>query len=92
MIVRMYRAAVNATRDRIYITRASKRNLSDLDSAYYRKLRASSGPSVHKPKRIIKSWIRAYNHQMERAMWIAKIEQPFKKNSVAKRIIEAIFH
>lgn len=92
MIVRMCNAAINATRDRIFIKNASKRNLSGSDLAYYNILKAQSGPSVHKPSRIIKSWIRAYNHEMEKSKWIAQMELPFRQKSTVRKIINSIFH
>ena len=92
MLVEMYTAAVNATRDRIFISKASKRNLSEADLAYYKILKAQSGPSVHKPKRVIKSWLRAYNHQIEKCKWISQIEQPFKQKSTIRKIVGSFFH
>ena len=92
MLVRMYKAAISATQDRIYITRRASKKMSPSELLYYKKLKAQSGPSVHKPNRIIKSWIRAYNHQIERAKWISQIEQPFKQKSITRKIINSFFH
>ena len=87
-----YDAALNATKDRITITKGAKKQLTGTDLRYYNKLKSISGPSVHKPNRIVKSWIRAYNHQIEREKWIARLQQPFKTPSIARKIIGSIFH
>lgn len=87
-----YDAALNATRDRITITKGAKKKLTGTDLRYYSKLKSISGPSVHNPNKVVKSWIKAYRHQIERAKWIKQMEQPFKSPGVVSKIISSIFH
>jgi hypothetical protein len=91
MLVRMYNAAIRATRDRIIISQGARSRLSGADLEYYNILKSQSGPSVHKPKRIIKSWFKAYNHQMQQAKWINQIEKPFKRKNVVGKLLSSIF-
>ena len=45
-----------------------------------------SGPSVHNPIKVVKSWYKAYNENLKRLKLIEDLNKPFKKPSIIKQI------
>jgi hypothetical protein len=79
-IEKMYNSAIGAFYDRLYISRG-KKNISRIDLNYYNILERQSGPSVHGPINVMKSWYKAYLHNMDRYDMIERLQKPFHKKS-----------
>lgn len=89
MIVnRMFTAAIGATQDRRLITRVAKGTADPIDLHFAKTLEKVSGPSVHAPKAVVKSWYKAYVDNIKRLKRIEIINRPFEKKSA----ISKIFH
>lgn len=89
-IGRMINAAITATRDRRYITRASKKDLTGVDLKFYTSLKEHTGESVHNPIQVIKNWKRAYNKNLQTINLIESLNAPFKKTSKLSRIFHRL--
>lgn len=90
-IVRIYNAVVNATVERRFISKTkNNKNINDIEKTYYKSLINVSGPSVHKPKKVINSWIKAYKHQIERQKMIEQANKPFKKQNLMSQIFNRL--
>ena len=80
-VMRTINATINAVQDRVTITKKAGRNLQGLEKSYYQKLVTISGPSVHKPNKVLKSFLKAYKHQIEKLKIKEQLDAPFKHNS-----------
>ena len=89
---RIVTSAIDATRDRIYVTRAEKRHLEGIDRIYADKLIEASGPSVHNIRKIAKNWQLAYKHNFERKTTIELLENQLKKPTILTRIFSRLTH
>lgn len=89
-INKMINAAITATRDRRYITRASKKELTGLDLKFYTSLKEHTGESVHNPIQVIKNWKRAYNKNLQTINLVEDLNKPFKKPSIIKQIFHRL--
>jgi len=81
-IQRMLNSAIEATRERRFISKAPNRNLDRLDRMYLDRLVEISGPSVHSVNKIIKNWKRAYDYNMAKDEYITAMKNQFKKNRI----------
>ncbi len=89
-IQRTINAAIGATKDRRDITCGSKQKLEGIDLQIYKGLTDTSGPSVHNPIKVMKSWYRAYNSNIKKYKEIEELNKPFKKPSIIKQIFHRI--
>lgn len=80
-IIRPINAAYRAIQDRATITMRSGKQLEGTNKAYYDKLVEISGPSVHKPSRVLKSFIKAYKHQNKKLKQLEEWKAPFRETS-----------
>ena len=87
-IQRTINAIIGATQDRRNITRDSKRKLDGIELRCFKTMESISGPSVHNPVKVVKSWYKAYNENIKRLKLIEDLNKPFKKPS----LIRQIFH
>ena len=85
-IQRTINAIIGATKDRRDISRSSKIKLDPMEQRYYQRLENISGPSVHNPIKVVKSWYKAYNENVKRLKLIEDLNKPFKKPSIIKQI------
>ena len=85
IIQRIYNAAIGATYDRAQITKDSKhvKKLDKIEFDCFNKKRATSGPSVHNPIKIAKSWKLAFLENIKTGI-LAKTKQIVK--DIAKTI------
>lgn len=87
-------AAINATKDRAEITKLAYMkhfsNLSPIQKDYFELLKSVSGPSVHKPKAIIKNWVKAYHDNLSRQKLVDSLNAPFKKTPIINKVINKI--
>lgn len=95
IIQRIYNAAIGATYDRAQITKDAKhvRKLDKIEFDCYKKMRATSGPSVHNPIKIAKNWKLAFLENLKRQKMIEDLNAPFKKVGVfakTKQIVKDI--
>lgn len=95
IIQRIYNAAIGATYDRAQITKDSKhvKKLDKIEFDCFNKKRATSGPSVHNPIKIAKSWRLAFLENMKRQKMIEDLNAPFEKTGVlskTKQIVKDI--
>ena len=72
-------AAVNATKDRIYINRYSKGKI-DEPELLYNSLVKKSGPPAKTIKTMFQSWLKAYQANIQRSKLIEDINNCFKAN------------
>ena len=95
-ITRTVNATIGAIKDRATITLHSEKRLQGIDREYYKKLVEVSGPSVHKPKKVLASFVKAYRHQVERLKIQEQLNAPFKQDSVvmanAKTLLKGIIN
>lgn len=91
-IERIINAAIGATLDRRDVTVLSKnlKNLSQEKCTSYKILSEKSGPSVHNPVKVIKSWVRAYHANIERQKMIECLNAPFKHETLANKIVTKV--
>ena len=93
-VMRTINATINAVQDRATITRKSGKELQGLEKSYYQKLVTISGPSVHKPNKVLKSFVKAYQHQVEKLKIKEQLDAPFKHDSTvianAKKLLKGI--
>ena len=87
-INRIFTAAIGATQDRRLITRAAKGTTDPLELQFAKTLEKVSGPSVHAPKAVVKSWYKAYVDNVKRLKRVEIINRPFERKSA----ISKIFH
>lgn len=87
-INRIFTAAIGATQDRHLITRAAKGTTDPLELQFAKTLEKVSGPSVHAPKAVVKSWYKAYVDNVKRLKRVEIINRPFERKSA----ISKIFH
>ena len=87
-IQRTINAIIGATKDRRDIRRGAKHKLEGVDLQFYNELKSTSGPSVHNPVKVAKSWYKAYNENIKKLKLIEELNKPFKKPS----LINQIFH
>lgn len=85
-IMRTINAAIGATKDRKFISKAAKGKIAPNEKHYCQLLMETSGPSVHAPNKVIKSWIKAYQENVQRIKNIEAINKPFEKHSTMSRI------
>ena len=90
MIVRSIEAAYGAFLDRKAVTLMHHKSLNGIDLQYYNKLVETSGPSVHKPNKVIKSFIKAYKHQVAKLKMEESINAQFATPSTTKKIAKAL--
>ena len=88
MINKIFTAAIGATQDRRLITRVAKGTADPLELQFAKTLEKVSGPSVHAPKAIVKSWYKAYVDNVKRLKRVEIINRPFERKSA----ISKIFH
>lgn len=81
IITRSVKAAYGAFLDRKAVTTMNRKSLKGIDLQYYNKLVETSGPSVHRPNRVVKSFIKAYKHQVAKLTELEKLNRPFKTTS-----------
>lgn len=86
---RIVSSGICAVKDRRYITVNSKRvdKLDRCDSRYLRHLIEVSGPSVHSPKKVMQSFMRAYHNNMARLQMIDELQRPFREKSFIRKIL-----
>ena len=80
-VMRTINATYRAIQDRATITQGSGRQLEGTKKAYYERLVQISGPSVHKPNKILKSLIKAYKHQKQKLIELEELNAPFREPS-----------
>ena len=85
-IQRTINAIIGATKDRRNITRDSKRKLEGIELRCFKTMENISGPSVHNPIKVVKSWYKAYKEYVKRLKLIEDLNKPFKKPSIIKQI------
>lgn len=91
-IDRIINAAITATRDRRYITRAAKRKLTGVELRYYTSLKEHTGESVHNPIKVIQNWYKAYDKNLKTIKLVEDLNKPFKKPSIINQIFHRITH
>lgn len=87
-IGRMINAAIGATKDRYYVTRGARKNLTGIDLRYYKSLKQETGASVHNPIKVIKNWQKAYHKNIAQLKILENLNKPFEHPST----ISKIFH
>lgn len=85
-------AAIGATLDRRFISKASKAKLDRVDLQYYKKLEQVSGPSVHNPVKVLRNWNLAFKDNLKRQRYIESMNVPFKQKSNISTGLNRIFH
>lgn len=90
-IQRTIAAARCAVADRILITKGAKGKVDPEQLNYYKLLEAVSGPSVHHPAAVVKSWYKAYLHNVERIKNAEAIMNMGKPEPLFIRIIKELF-
>lgn len=91
-VMRTVNAAICATQDRRLISKAAKGKIPPERKWFCQALERYSGPSVHAPNKVVKSWIKAYQHNIERIKMIEELNKPFETPSIASRIYHRLTH
>lgn len=89
-IEKVYVALVGAAADRRVVTKGAKGKLNKEDELFYKNLCKETGNSTRNPVKVVKSFRRAYNINMERMNTIEQLNAPFRKPSLLTRIVKAL--
>lgn len=90
-IGRIYNAALSATHDRYFITKASrKKKLSTIDQNLKAYVEQTSGPSTNNVIEAAKRWGKAYKTGVQRIKKTERIENQFKTPSIISEIVSFI--
>lgn len=95
-VTRTINATYRAIQDRAMVTMNSGRRLNEIDKRYYDKMVQISGPSVHKPNKVLKSLIKAYKHQKQKLIELEELNAPFREPyplvSDAKALLKGVIN
>ena len=88
---RIYSAALSATYDRYFITKASKKQkLDSVETNLRNYVERTSGASTHDPIEAMKRWRKAYKVGISRIKKNEQIEKQFKTPSMMSKIVDYV--
>lgn len=90
-IGRIYSAALSATHDRYFITKASKKQkLDSIETNLRIYVERTSGASTHNPIEAMKRWGKAYKVGIRRIKKNEQLENQFKTPSIMTKIVDYV--